>query len=108
MLRNAQTLARSVGGRCTPVRSLTSTAFTTAPNNKSYPDDEHVTDKDGELDVQSAASGSAKRSRAEGSEQSQAVSEKDTGNHNARAKKDNPKAPTPVIGMNDERGGKGH
>jgi hypothetical protein len=35
------------------------------------------------------------------------ISETDTGNNNKRAHEDHPAAPGPVIGMNDERGGKG-
>lgn len=37
-------------------------------------------------------------------EGSQAISRQDEGNNNARAKKDRPAAPEPVIGMNEERG----
>jgi len=40
---------------------------------------------------------------------SQGISEKDHADSNKRAKSEiDPKAPGPVIGMNDERGGKGH
>lgn len=46
--------------------------------------------------------------KASGSTKSQATSQRDVGNNNERAKKDNPEAPEPVIGMNDEKGGKGH
>ncbi|MCJ1241146.1 hypothetical protein MMC14_009150 [Varicellaria rhodocarpa] len=67
--------------------------------------EEHVTNREDTLDIQSAASKGGKQSRAEDSHQSGATSEKDTGNHNERAKKDHPEAPGPVIGMNDERGG---
>lgn len=45
---------------------------------------------------------------ASGNTNSQATSQKDTRNNNERAKKDIPEAPEPVIGMNEERGGKGH
>ena len=38
---------------------------------------------------------------------SQATSQKDQRNSNERAKKEHPEAPEPVIGMNEERGGKG-
>ncbi|KAI9678008.1 MAG: hypothetical protein M1817_005952 [Caeruleum heppii] len=70
---------------------------------------DHTTNSKDELDVQSAASKAGKRDRASGSEGgSQAATEADQGNNNARAKKDHPEAPDVVIGMNDERGGKGH
>jgi hypothetical protein len=36
-----------------------------------------------------------------------ATQEKDTNNATAKAKKDHPEAPDVVIGMQDERGGKG-
>lgn len=75
----------------------------------SFTDRTHVTDKTHVAkDVQSDASRSGKQSRAEDSSQSQATSERDTGDHNKRAEQDNKEAPKPVIGMNDERGGKGH
>jgi hypothetical protein len=66
---------------------------------------EHVANRKDELDVQSGASQSGHRERASGDEkQSQATTEKDSGNQNEQAKKDHPEAPGPVIGMNDERG----
>ena len=58
-----------------------------------------------ELDIQSSASKSGTRARAEGSKQSDAISESDSQKSNEKAKKDYPEAPGPVIGMNDERGG---
>lgn len=66
--------------------------------------DEHVTNRDHELDVQSSASKSGARQRAGEGPTSSAANEKDIGNQNAKAKKDHPEAPEPVIGMNDERG----
>jgi hypothetical protein len=35
---------------------------------------------------------------------SQATTERDLGRNNKRAKEDHPKAPEPIIGMNDEKG----
>lgn len=68
--------------------------------------EEHVTNRKDELNVQSSASKSGVQERAAGdSEQSSAISEKDHGDQNKKAKKDHPEAPGPVIGMNDERGG---
>ncbi|KAL9047727.1 MAG: hypothetical protein Q9206_006514, partial [Seirophora lacunosa] len=71
---------------------------------------EHVTNRDDELDVQSGASKSGARQRARDDEHegSSATSQKDPGNQNEKAQRDHPEAPGPVIGMNDERGGKGH
>ncbi|KAL8796633.1 MAG: hypothetical protein Q9195_001023 [Heterodermia aff. obscurata] len=66
---------------------------------------DHVTNSDNELDIQSSASSSGKRQRAEESHPTSAATEKDTGSNNQQAKKDHPEAPGPVIGMNDERGG---
>ena len=67
---------------------------------------EHVSNRQDELNVQSGASQSGKRERATDDENaSQGTTEKDSGNQNEQAKKDHPEAPGPVIGMNDERGG---
>jgi hypothetical protein len=62
--------------------------------------DEHVLNRDDELDVQSAASKSGKRQRAEGSHADSAATETDSRGDNTQAKKDHPEAPGPVIGMN--------
>ncbi|MCJ1254899.1 hypothetical protein MMC24_002715 [Lignoscripta atroalba] len=71
--------------------------------------EEHVTNRGDELDIHAAASKSGQRDRANDSNQSSAASERDNRKDNERAKKDMPEAPPgPVIGMNDERGGKGH
>lgn len=71
--------------------------------------EEHAVNRKDELDVQASASQSGGRERASGDErQSQASTEKDSGNQNEQAKKDHPEAPSPVIGMNDERGQMGH
>lgn len=66
---------------------------------------EHVTNSENELDVQSSASESGKRQRVEESHPTSAATEKDTRNDNEQAKQDHPEAPGPVIGMNSERGG---
>ncbi|KAI4720317.1 hypothetical protein E4T48_03499 [Aureobasidium sp. EXF-10727] len=73
---------------------------------EAYPDDEHATDKKDKLDVQSAnaAEGQKAKSRNEGGT---ATQHKDANNSTAKAKKENPEAPDVVIGMQDERGGKG-
>ncbi len=62
-------------------------------------------DRKDELDVQSQASQSGMGKRQENDQNhSQAISEQDTGGHNKKAQNEHPKAPGPVIGMNDERG----
>lgn len=66
---------------------------------------EHVTEIQDELNVHSKASKSGKQERAGGSEQNSSTNEKDYGNQNKKAKEENPEAPGPVLGMNDERGG---
>lgn len=59
--------------------------------------------------VQKDASNAGFAERAKGAQSgSGAVSGRDEKNMNEKAKKDHPEAPGPVIGMNDERGGKGH
>ncbi|KAL8845071.1 MAG: hypothetical protein Q9176_000743 [Flavoplaca citrina] len=97
-------------------RSLTTTTThpLSQPNNSpswsGRQPSEHVTNRTDELDVHSGASKSGARQRVEDSEHegSSAAKQKDPGNQNEKAKRDHPEAPGPVIGMNDERGGKGH
>jgi len=48
------------------------------------------------------------KQKDEGKEGSQGISQKDEGDFNKKAADDNPEAPKPVIGMNDERAQKGH
>ena len=88
----------------TQSRNFAATAVLGADWDGRQPQD-HVTNSDNVLDIQSSASKSGKQQRAEGSHPSSAATEKDVGNDNAQAKKDHPEAPGPVIGMNDERGG---
>ncbi|KAG9515074.1 hypothetical protein KCU71_g10899, partial [Aureobasidium melanogenum] len=73
---------------------------------EAYPDSEHATDKKDKLDVQSAnaAEGQKSKSRDEGGT---ATQRRDANNSTSKAKKENPEAPDVVIGMQDERGGKG-
>ena len=66
--------------------------------------DDHVLNRQ-EHDQAAKSSHQARRDHEEMKEGSQAVSRKDEGNSNERAKKDHPEAPDVVIGMNDERGG---
>jgi len=67
-----------------------------------------VVNRTDELDVQSEAAQSGMKEHERGGDGSQALSRKDEGDNNKRAKEDHPEAPTPVLGMNDERGPKGH
>ncbi|KAI4251254.1 MAG: hypothetical protein LQ352_004965 [Teloschistes flavicans] len=96
----------------TPIRTLTTTPARSAnePDWSGRQPSEHVTNRTDELDVQSSASKSGARQRAAEDEHvgSSATSQKDPSNQNEKAKQDHPEAPGPVIGMNDERGGKGH
>ncbi|MCJ1306654.1 hypothetical protein MMC25_000297 [Agyrium rufum] len=94
-------------------RLLSTTSALSANDWKGRHGDEHVLNQDHEHNVHSAASQQGRKERAAGgtedvSSGSQATSETDQGNNNERAKKDHPEAPGPVLGMNDERGGKGH
>lgn len=65
--------------------------------------DEHVNDRADEKDVQSQEAQQGKREKASGDSHSQAITEKG-GEPNKKAEQENPEAPKPVIGMNDERG----
>ncbi|EXJ77211.1 hypothetical protein A1O3_10369 [Capronia epimyces CBS 606.96] len=57
-----------------------------------------------QLDPQSQGAQQGIKDHEDGKEGGQAISRKDEGNANKKAKKEHPKAPEPVIGMNDERG----
>ncbi|KAL9091650.1 MAG: hypothetical protein Q9165_004726 [Trypethelium subeluteriae] len=67
----------------------------------------HATDRTDKLDVQSenAHKGKVSRTTDQGG---QATQERDTTKSTQQAKKEHPEAPDVVIGMQDERGGKGH
>lgn len=58
-----------------------------------------------QLDPQAKASQSGMAAHDKGEEGSQGLSRKDEGAFNKKAKEENPEAPGPVLGMNDERGG---
>ncbi|KAF2140609.1 uncharacterized protein K452DRAFT_359650 [Aplosporella prunicola CBS 121167] len=72
-----------------------------------YPDDKHTTNKSDELDVQNQSSSAGKASHASGTGGG-ATSRRDERGSTAKAKKEHPEAPDVVIGMQDERGGKGN
>lgn len=65
---------------------------------------QHATDTSDELDVQSSGAKQGQRDKAAG-QGGQAATQADERNNNQRAKDENPEAPGPVLGMNDERGG---
>lgn len=72
---------------------------------KKYNGEECVLDRKDEKDVQSSASHSGMRKRQENDQDhSVALSERDRGAHNEKAKEEHPEAPDPIIGMNGERG----
>jgi len=59
-------------------------------------------------DVQADTAQKGMEDHAKMKEGSQAISRKDENDSNKRAAKEHPEAPEPVIGMNEERGSKGH
>ncbi|GAB7350391.1 hypothetical protein MBLNU459_g1012t1 [Dothideomycetes sp. NU459] len=75
--------------------------------SEKFPDDQHATNKKDKLDVQSDSSGKAREAKSRG-EGGSATTESDSRGSTQQAKKDHPEAPDVVIGMQDERGGKGH
>lgn len=70
------------------------------------PEDHAVNRTDGK-DVQSQPSQQAMKERGKDESNSFGINERG-GEQNKKAEQDKPHAPKPVIGMNDERGGKGH
>ncbi|ERF76906.1 hypothetical protein EPUS_02617 [Endocarpon pusillum Z07020] len=68
--------------------------------------DEHAVNRTDEKDTQSKPAHQGMREKDEGDSQALGISEKG-GKDNKKAEQDKQEAPTPVIGMNDERGGKG-
>jgi len=89
------------------LRQFTTTAPTLAwegrkpEENSSREPDSH------NAQIDAVKEGKESRAKNDGKD-SAATSEKDDGNMNEKAKRDHPEAPSPVIGMNDERGGKGY
>lgn len=70
------------------------------------PPEEHAVNRTEEKDVHSKTARQGLREKEKGDSAALGVSEKG-GADNKKAEKEEPEAPTPVIGMNDERGGKG-
>lgn len=85
-----------------PYRTLTTTPLFKKWEGSSPKD--HITETDDGHNVQidSARDGAKDRASSDGSS---AATEKDPGKSNEKAKVEHPKAPKPIIGMNDERGG---
>ncbi|KAL1619139.1 hypothetical protein SLS56_010227 [Neofusicoccum ribis] len=74
---------------------------------KSNPDEQHTTNKTDKNDVQNDAVHKGQEAHATGTGGT-ATSRRDERNSTARAKQEHPEAPDVVIGMQDERGRKGH
>ncbi|KIV97694.1 hypothetical protein PV10_01407 [Exophiala mesophila] len=111
-------LSPSYSFATTRVRPLSSTSRVEAEKSASSKNDstpgwsgrqtdDHAVKRDGH-DVQSESAHQGMKDHESLKKGSQAISRQDEGNNNKRAKQDRPAAPEPVIGMNDERGGKGH
>ena len=99
---------RSIATTATLAREQSSAKQADTPltdDHAGRPADAHVTNSKDELDIHSEASGKGQRARQSGdANTSAATSQKDPGDSNKKATK-NTKAPGPVIGMQDERGG---
>jgi len=98
-------------------RPLSTTTPARAQNEDSTPgwsgrkSDEHAVNRSAN-DPQSKAAKEGQEERAKTDAPkgtgSDATSRRDEKDSNRRAKEEHPEAPEPVIGMNEERGGKGH
>jgi len=109
MLPNTRLLARAFHRVPAATATATRTLSSSTPGKKweGRQPEENIAREPDSNNVQIDASKEGKKERASG-EGSAATSEKDKGNQNEKAKEDHPEAPGPVLGMNDERGGKGH
>ncbi|RDW62846.1 hypothetical protein BP5796_11148 [Coleophoma crateriformis] len=87
------------------IRSQPFSSTSSAAKWKGSESPEHVTNEGDSHNVQQDASKDGKQARAEGSENSAATSEKGT-SAGEKAKSEHPNAPGPILGMEDERGGK--
>ncbi|KAI9861828.1 MAG: hypothetical protein M1824_001939 [Vezdaea acicularis] len=109
MHRTSHLTSRALSGirRSSPIRAYADQSTKTT-NWKGRGIDENPVRQQDDLNAQHAASKTAMQEKEKGDELSQATSQSDHRSSNARAKEESPKAPGPVIGMNDERGGKGY
>lgn len=113
-LPSARLMARAFHRTIKPtsqIRSISTTQSLSAWTGR-QPEDNTVRETDSN-NVQQDAVREGKQDRAssdasDGANKSGATSEKDVGNMNKKAKQDHPEAPGPILGMNDERGSKGH
>ncbi|KAF2502817.1 hypothetical protein BU16DRAFT_521480 [Lophium mytilinum] len=103
-LRRPLTTTRPLATR--PFTLSTRLQIDSSAKTDKFPDDEHATSKKDRLDVQSDSAHSGKNSKATG-EGGTATEQSDSQGATAKAKKEHPEAPDTVIGMQDERGGKG-
>lgn len=94
--------------RTTPasLRSLSTSSPSLAGWTGRTPD-EHAVNRTDEKDVESKPAHQGMREKGKDDSHSFGISEKG-GDNNRKAEQDKPEAPKPVIGMNDERGERGH
>jgi hypothetical protein len=77
----------------------------TGPGYDGRHSNDHAVNRAEQLDPQSQASHSGMEAHEKGEKGSQALSRRDEGQFQKKAKEQHPEAPGPVLGMNDERGG---
>ncbi|PYH99685.1 hypothetical protein BO71DRAFT_394169 [Aspergillus ellipticus CBS 707.79] len=109
---------QSVWKPATPHTTRVQTRFNAglAKEWKGKGSEEHTVNRTKKRDVtdpttEASASGMKDRAESEGvadGSKSQATTSRGGKKHAEKAKQEHPKAPEPVIGMNDERGQKGH
>jgi len=95
-----------------PIRTFTSTTPQRTENWKGSPPKDHVTEDGDKYNVEHDGSKLGRQERAEGgtgegTSNATSIAEKDGQNSRSKTKKEHPEAPGPIIGMEDERGGKG-
>jgi hypothetical protein len=81
--------------RTTPVK-----AYDSGPGWKGRDHDDHAVNRP-PLDPEAEAAHSGMEKHEKGEDGGSALSQKDEGDNNKRAKEDNPEAPEPVLGVND-------
>lgn len=91
----------------TPIPASSRQVADAHPTERRHVNDVNETDGHN-YDIQSEAAHASKSERAAGTGASQATTQKGGAEFANKAKKEHPKAPEPIIGMNEERGGKGH
>jgi hypothetical protein len=94
--------ARVFLSRQAPYRKLSTTSVFKKWDGSKPKDHITETDDSHNVHIDGAKVGAMDRASSDGSS---AATEKDPGKSNQKAKVDHPKAPEPVIGMHDERGG---